>query len=73
MTGRNLQPGDTTQKPGPGAHSPEKVSINRNKAARYVVSSMEDDKLVVLFHSMSGMEVVEEPQREGDRTLFPWL
>lgn len=26
MTSRNVMPGDTTQKPGPGAHSPEKVS-----------------------------------------------
>ena len=24
MTGRNIQPGDSTRKPGPGAHSPEK-------------------------------------------------
>ena len=27
MGGRNVMPGDNTQKPGPGAHSPEKVSI----------------------------------------------
>lgn len=26
MTGRNTMPGDNTQKPGPGAHSPEKVT-----------------------------------------------
>ena len=25
MTGRNGMPGDTTTKPGPGAHSPERV------------------------------------------------
>lgn len=25
MTSRNVMPGDTTQKPGPGAHSPENV------------------------------------------------
>jgi len=35
MTGRNLQPGDSTQKPGPGAHSPEKVKINRRATASY--------------------------------------
>ena len=35
MTGRNLQPGDTTKKPGPGAHSPERVSINKTQAAKY--------------------------------------
>jgi hypothetical protein len=29
MTSRNPLPGDTTQKPGPGAHSPEKVYINK--------------------------------------------
>ena len=27
MTSRNMMPGDGTTKPGPGAHSPEKVSI----------------------------------------------
>ena len=27
MGGRNVMPGDNTQKPGPGAHSPEKVSV----------------------------------------------
>lgn len=27
MTSRNVMPGDTTKKPGPGAHSPENVSI----------------------------------------------
>ena len=25
MTSRNVMPGDSTQKPGPGAHSPERV------------------------------------------------
>ena len=35
MTGRNLQPGDQTKKPGPGAHSPEKVTINRTQAAKF--------------------------------------
>lgn len=28
MTSRNRMPGDTTQKPGPGAHQPEKVNMN---------------------------------------------
>ena len=27
MTSRNTMPGDGTQKPGPGAHSPEKVRM----------------------------------------------
>lgn len=30
MTSRNPMPGDGTTKPGPGAHSPEKVSANYN-------------------------------------------
>lgn len=29
MTGRNMMPTDTTKKPGPGAHSPEMVSMNK--------------------------------------------
>ncbi|XP_071942619.1 ciliary microtubule associated protein 1A-like isoform X2 [Antedon mediterranea] len=29
MTGRNQLPSDSTRKPGPGAHSPEKVYINK--------------------------------------------
>ncbi|XP_032231317.2 outer dense fiber protein 3 isoform X2 [Nematostella vectensis] len=32
MNGRNFMPGDSTQKPGPGQHSPEKVVINRHSA-----------------------------------------
>ena len=27
LTGRNNMPGDNTQKPGPGAHSPERVYV----------------------------------------------
>ncbi|XP_060072852.1 outer dense fiber protein 3-like [Ylistrum balloti] len=32
MTSRNLMPGDNTQKPGPGAHSPENVYINKKQS-----------------------------------------
>lgn len=32
MTSRNPMPGDSTQKPGPGAHSPERVYLNRRSA-----------------------------------------
>lgn len=32
MLGRNELPGDSTRKPGPGAHSPEKVYINKRRA-----------------------------------------
>ncbi|XP_021369338.1 outer dense fiber protein 3-like [Mizuhopecten yessoensis] len=31
MTSRNMMPGDTTKKPGPGAHSPENVYINKKQ------------------------------------------
>lgn len=32
MTGRTFMPSDSTQKPGPGAHSPEKVNIHKKSA-----------------------------------------
>jgi len=32
MTGRSQMPGDRTTKPGPGAHSPEKVYVTRRQA-----------------------------------------
>lgn len=32
MTSRNVMPGDTTTKPGPGAHSPETVTITKKQA-----------------------------------------
>ena len=32
MLGRNMMPGDGTRKPGPGAHSPEKVWANKKRA-----------------------------------------
>ncbi|XP_040199101.1 outer dense fiber protein 3-like [Rana temporaria] len=35
MTARNSLPGDTTQKPGPGAHSPEKVHLSQRQAPRF--------------------------------------
>jgi len=31
MLGRSYMPGDRTKKPGPGAHSPEKVTVNKPK------------------------------------------
>ncbi|ELU06431.1 hypothetical protein CAPTEDRAFT_182924 [Capitella teleta] len=34
MTSRNMMPGDTTKKPGPGAHSPEKVNIHLKEAPK---------------------------------------
>lgn len=35
MLGRNAMPGDGTLKPGPGSHSPEKVTVNKNSAPGY--------------------------------------
>ncbi|XP_052007822.1 outer dense fiber protein 3-B [Xyrauchen texanus] len=35
MTGRNLMPGDTTRKPGPGAHHPETVTFTETKAPSF--------------------------------------
>ncbi|XP_053552725.1 outer dense fiber protein 3-like, partial [Bombina bombina] len=35
ITGRNSLPGDTTQKPGPGAYSPEKVVFSRPQAPNF--------------------------------------
>lgn len=53
MTSRNVMPGDTTQKPGPGAHSPENV---RTVACDFILSfdalipeSFEDATEILLF------------------------
>ncbi|XP_062403364.1 ciliary microtubule associated protein 1B [Sardina pilchardus] len=35
MIGRNAMPGDTTTKPGPGAHHPEQVTFTRGKAPSF--------------------------------------
>jgi hypothetical protein len=35
ITGRNQPPGDTTQKPGPGAHCPENVKVNKHSSPRF--------------------------------------
>ncbi|KTG37060.1 hypothetical protein cypCar_00042368 [Cyprinus carpio] len=35
MTGRNFSPGDTTKKPGPGAHHPERVTFTGTKAPSF--------------------------------------
>ena len=35
MTSRNNMPGDTTKKPGPGAHSPEKLWPNKKQAPQF--------------------------------------
>ncbi|KAK9958747.1 hypothetical protein ABG768_010852 [Culter alburnus] len=35
ITGRNMMPGDTTKKPGPGAHHPERVTFTGIKAPSF--------------------------------------
>ena len=35
LLGRSYMPGDGTMKPGPGAHSPESVNINKPQAAKH--------------------------------------
>jgi hypothetical protein len=35
MTAKNEMPGDTTQKPGPGNYSPEKVWLHKQQAPGY--------------------------------------
>lgn len=35
MTARNEMPGDSTQKPGPGKYSPEKVWLHKQQAPGY--------------------------------------
>jgi len=35
LLGRNMPPGDNTQRPGPGAHSPERVNVNRRQLPSY--------------------------------------
>ncbi|XP_062246282.1 ciliary microtubule associated protein 1B [Platichthys flesus] len=35
MTGRNFAPGETTQKPGPGSHCPERVTQTKPKAPSF--------------------------------------
>eukprot|EP00043_Microstomoeca_roanoka_P020897 m.254408 g.254408 ORF g.254408 m.254408 type:complete len:251 (+) comp18013_c0_seq1:114-866(+) len=35
MTGRTEMPGDKTSKPGPGAHSPEKVTMHKTRAPAF--------------------------------------
>ena len=46
MTSRNHMPGDASQKPGPGAHSPEKVSCHDMKIsmANAIQSSVSKEK-----------------------------
>lgn len=57
MTSRNVMPGDTTQKPGPGAHSPENVST-----IYIYIWNLQNSKYWYIFLSIS--------QKFGIRQLF---
>ena len=50
MTARNEMPGDTTQKPGPGKYSPEKVWLHKQQSPGYsfgIRHSMYEAPLIV--------------------------
>ena len=50
MTARNEMPGDSTQKPGPGKYSPEKVWMHKRQAPGYsfgIRHSMYEAPLIV--------------------------
>ena len=50
MTARNEMPGDSTQKPGPGKYSPEKVWLHKKQSPGYsfgIRHSMYEAPLIV--------------------------
>ena len=50
MTARNEMPGDSTQKPGPGKYSPEKVWLHKQQSPGYsfgIRHSMYEAPLIV--------------------------
>ena len=50
MTARNEMPGDSTQKPGPGKYSPERVWMHKRQAPGYsfgIRHSMYEAPLIV--------------------------
>ncbi|XP_029472495.1 outer dense fiber protein 3B [Rhinatrema bivittatum] len=49
MTARTFMPSDTTQKPGPGAHSPEKVLLNKRQAPNFSFGIKHSDYLAPLI------------------------
>eukprot|EP00117_Sycon_ciliatum_P017011 scpid83297/ scgid16198/ Outer dense fiber protein 3; Outer dense fiber of sperm tails protein 3 len=53
MQGRSYMPGDSTQKPGPGAHSPEKVVITRPKAPEVTMGIRHTEYITPLIVDVS--------------------
>jgi hypothetical protein len=49
MQSRNYMPGDATKVPGPGAHSPEKVFINRKLPPAYSLGIKHSEYLCPLI------------------------
>lgn len=49
MLARNYMPGDSTKKPGPGAHSPEKVTATKQKRPAYSLGVKHSDFLCPLI------------------------
>jgi len=53
MNGRSFMPGDSTQKPGPGAHSPEKVTLNSRKAPQFSLGIRHSEHLAPMIIDVS--------------------
>ncbi|KAK2842167.1 hypothetical protein Q5P01_012367 [Channa striata] len=49
MTGRNFTPGESTNKPGPGAHYPEQVTFTRAKAPSFSFGVRHSDYILPLI------------------------
>ncbi|XP_065910752.1 ciliary microtubule associated protein 1A-like [Dysidea avara] len=50
---RNYMPGDATKKPGPGAHSPEKVTVNKKAQPSYTMGVRHSEYLCPLIIDVS--------------------
>uniref|UniRef100_A0A665UVI0 Outer dense fiber protein 3-like n=1 Tax=Echeneis naucrates TaxID=173247 RepID=A0A665UVI0_ECHNA len=53
MTGRNFAPGETTKKPGPGAHYPENVTSTKAKAPSFSFGLRHSEYITPLFVNMT--------------------
>lgn len=49
LQGRTYMPADATKKPGPGTHSPEKVTMNKNGAPSYSMGTRHSDYITPLI------------------------
>ncbi|XP_042368759.1 outer dense fiber protein 3-B-like [Plectropomus leopardus] len=52
MTGRNFPTGETTQKPGPGAHYPEQVTFTKAKAPSFSFGLRHSDYILPLIENV---------------------